>query len=57
MCAGASICASEEGRRIYLFGGNDGTKALNDVHFLDLEKLQWCAVPVHVSGGGSTCEW
>ncbi|GAX74227.1 hypothetical protein CEUSTIGMA_g1676.t1 [Chlamydomonas eustigma] len=45
---GASICASEDGRRLYLFGGNDGSKALNDVHYLDLEKLHWNAVPVHV---------
>jgi tRNA wybutosine-synthesizing protein 3 len=50
LCAqGASICASEDGRRMYLFGGNDGSKALNDVYYLDLEKLHWNSVQVHVS--------
>ena len=47
--AGASISATEDGRRLYVFGGNDGTKALNDVYFLDLEKLQWNLLTVHVS--------
>lgn len=45
---GTSACASEDGRRIYVFGGNDGTKVLNDVFFLDLERLQWTYVPVHI---------
>ena len=34
---------------MYLFGGNDGSKALNDVYFLDMEKLLWIAIQVHVS--------
>lgn len=49
---GASLCATEDGRRLYLFGGSDGAHALNDVYFLELEKLAWCALPVHVSAGG-----
>lgn len=49
--SGASICATEDGRRLYVFGGNDGTKVLNDVNFLELEKLQWSVLPVHVGWG------
>ncbi|MEW5307774.1 MAG: hypothetical protein WDW38_010526 [Sanguina aurantia] len=45
---GATINATEDGRRLFVFGGNDGTRNLNDVSFLDLEKLMWNAVPVHV---------
>jgi len=37
---------------LYLFGGNDGSKALNDVYFLDMEKLLWIAIQVHVSDHG-----
>mmetsp|Transcript_17491 Transcript_17491/g.44035 ORF Transcript_17491/g.44035 Transcript_17491/m.44035 type:complete len:628 (-) Transcript_17491:2367-4250(-) len=45
---GASLNATEDGRRLYLFGGSDGERALNDVYFLELEKLSWTALPVHV---------
>ena len=45
---GATISATEDGRRLYVFGGNDGGKALNDVHFLELEKLTWSMLTVHV---------
>jgi len=45
---GASISATEDGRRLYVFGGNDGSRALNDVYFLELEKLQWSPLPVHI---------
>lgn len=41
---GATLCATEDGRRMYVFGGYDGYKALNDVHCLDVEKLVWSAV-------------
>lgn len=47
--AGASLSAAEDGRRLYLFGGSDGSRALNDVFFLELEKLSWTFLPVHVS--------
>eukprot|EP00955_Chlamydomonas_euryale_P103536 365500-Chlamydomonas_euryale.AAC.6 len=40
--------ASQDGRRLYVFGGNDGTHQLNDVYFLELEKLQWSLLSVHV---------
>lgn len=49
--AGASLSITEDGRRLYLFGGHDGTKALNDVHFMEVEKLAWNPLPVHVSPG------
>jgi hypothetical protein len=48
--AGACVSATEDGRRLYLFGGNDGTRALNDVHLMEIEKLTWSPVPIHVSG-------
>ena len=40
---------------MYLFGGNDGSRALNDVYFLDLEKLHWNSVQVHVSHVQGVC--
>ncbi|KAL6758234.1 hypothetical protein V8C86DRAFT_2601400 [Haematococcus lacustris] len=45
---GSTLCATEDGRRLYIFGGNDGERALNDVLFLELEKLSWTLLPVHV---------
>lgn len=48
-CSGAALACTEDGRRLYVFGGNDGARALNDVYFLDMEKLAWNPVPVHVS--------
>ena len=42
--AGATLCASEDGRRLWLFGGNDGTASLNDLHCLDLEARTWTQV-------------
>ena len=32
-----------------MFGGNDGTRALNDVYFMEIERLSWGYLPVHVS--------
>lgn len=43
------MACTEDGRRLYVFGGSDGLRVLNDVHYLDLEKLTWSPVPVHVS--------
>ena len=42
--AGASLCASEDGRRLWLFGGNAGSGSLNDLHFMDLETHAWTQV-------------
>lgn len=39
--AGASLCATEDGRRLYLFGGHDGNGPLNDCHYLEVEQLLW----------------
>lgn len=50
---GASLCASEDGRRLWLFGGNAGGGSLNDLHFMDLETHTWTQVlhaaicPIH----------
>ncbi|KAF8058062.1 GPA3 [Scenedesmus sp. PABB004] len=56
---GASLCATDDGRRLYLVGGHDGRRHLppganprrrvwgspqNDVHYLDVERLVWSAV-------------
>lgn len=41
--AGASLCATEDGRRLYLFGGHDGSGPLNDCYYLEVEQLLWSA--------------
>ena len=38
---GASLIVSDNGRRMYLFGGHDGTATLNDVHVLEVERFSW----------------
>lgn len=48
-CTGATLSVTEDGRRLYMFGGNDGTRALNDVYFMEIERLSWGYLPVHVS--------
>lgn len=45
---GAAAACTDDGRRLYVFGGHDGFRALNDVHYLDLEKLTWSPVAVHM---------
>ncbi|GLC41598.1 hypothetical protein PLESTF_000274300 [Pleodorina starrii] len=45
---GAAATCTDDGRRLYVFGGNDGSRCLNDVHYLDLEKLTWSPVAVHM---------
>eukprot|EP00891_Asterochloris_glomerata_P004088 jgi/Astpho2/4088/Aster-x1197 len=47
---GASLSASEDGRRLWLFGGNDGERSLADVFSLDVEACTW--TQVNVSGSG-----
>lgn len=42
------MCATEEGRRLYIFGGHDGSKLLNDVYYLEVERLMWS--PVSAAG-------
>ncbi|KAI8462642.1 MAG: hypothetical protein J3K34DRAFT_499216 [Monoraphidium minutum] len=41
---GATLCATDDGRRLYLFGGHDGEQLLADVHYLDVERMAWSAV-------------
>ncbi|GBF88822.1 hypothetical protein Rsub_01723 [Raphidocelis subcapitata] len=41
---GATLCATDDGRRLYLFGGHDGAGPLSDLHYLDAERLAWSAV-------------
>jgi hypothetical protein len=41
---GASLCATEDGRRLYLFGGHDGNGPLNDCYYLEVEQLLWSAL-------------
>ncbi|KAG2424386.1 hypothetical protein HXX76_014595 [Chlamydomonas incerta] len=45
---GAAATCTDDGRRLYVFGGSDGGRCLNDVHYLDLEKLTWSPVAVHM---------
>lgn len=42
-CTGASLCATDDGRRLYLFGGHDGNGPLNDCYYLEVEQLLWSA--------------
>ena len=41
---GASLSASEDGRRLWLFGGNAGSGSLNDLYCLELETRTWSQV-------------
>ena len=41
---GASLSGSEDGRRVWLFGGNAGGASLNDLYCLDLETRTWSQV-------------
>eukprot|EP00879_Flechtneria_rotunda_P025407 GHRR01026999.1.p1 GENE.GHRR01026999.1~~GHRR01026999.1.p1 ORF type:complete len:354 (+),score=123.29 GHRR01026999.1:930-1991(+) len=45
---GTSMCATEDGRRLYLFGGHDGTNLLNDCYYLEIERLMWS--PINPTG-------
>lgn len=37
--SGASLCATDDGRRLYLFGGHDGNGPLNDCYYLEVTSL------------------
>jgi hypothetical protein len=41
---GASLCTTEDGRRLYLFGVHDGNGPLNDCYYLEVEQLLWSAL-------------
>ena len=38
---GASLCVSEDGRKLYLVGGFDGTKTLIDIYIFEKERGTW----------------
>ena len=41
---GASLSSSEDGRRLWLFGGNTGAGSANDLYCLELETRTWSQV-------------
>jgi hypothetical protein len=49
---GATMCPSEDGRRLYVFGGHDGSRLLNDVFYCEVERGVWSPV----NSGGSAPE-
>lgn len=42
---GASLSSSEDGQRLWLFGGNTGAGSVNDLYCLELETRTWSQVP------------
>ena len=42
------MCPSEDGRRLYVFGGHDGSRLLNDVFYCEVERGVWS--PVNTGG-------
>jgi hypothetical protein len=44
MYTGATLCATDDGRRLYLFGGHDGSQLLADVHYLEVERMAWSQI-------------
>jgi hypothetical protein len=38
---GASLCTADDGRRLWLFGGNDGRGSLGDLLCFEVEAGQW----------------
>eukprot|EP00210_Caulerpa_lentillifera_P002561 g2456.t1 len=42
--SGASISITEDGRKLYLFGGFDGSRSLNDLYTFDIEKQIWNSI-------------
>ncbi|KAK9837697.1 hypothetical protein WJX74_003317 [Apatococcus lobatus] len=43
---GASLVVSEDGRKLWIFGGNSGHGSLNDLYSFDIESCMWCQVSV-----------
>ena len=40
-----TIVASEDGRRLWMFGGNDGGKVLGDLQIFEVERQMWISNP------------
>mmetsp|Transcript_19854 Transcript_19854/g.64594 ORF Transcript_19854/g.64594 Transcript_19854/m.64594 type:complete len:632 (+) Transcript_19854:58-1953(+) len=38
---GHALCASDEGHKLWVIGGFDGSSCLNDVHVLETDRLTW----------------
>ena len=38
---GSSLCVSEDGKKIYLMGGFDGSKPLSDIYIFETERKTW----------------
>lgn len=41
---GATLCSTEDGSKIFLFGGHDGEEYLRDVYMLDLNRTTWSSM-------------
>ena len=46
VCPSARAChtTTQLGRKLYMFGGYDGTKCFNDLDVLDLDTMTWIQV-------------
>jgi hypothetical protein len=40
------MVASENGRKMYIFGGSDGVRSMNDVYVLEVERFTWSVVGI-----------
>lgn len=43
----ATLVSAEDGRRLWVFGGFEGTRCLNDVYMLEMERLTWSYVNIN----------
>lgn len=43
---GSSMVASENGRKMYVFGGSDGVRTMSDVYVLEVERFTWSVVGI-----------
>ncbi|KAL3154619.1 hypothetical protein ABBQ32_014069 [Trebouxia sp. C0010 RCD-2024] len=54
---GASLSSSEDGRRLWLFGGNTGAGSVNDLYCLDLETRTWSQASVKAKAFQGQWSW
>ncbi len=43
---GVSLCCSDDGRQVWLFGGYNGTSASNEIYVLETENFSWTSIQV-----------
>mmetsp|Transcript_33290 Transcript_33290/g.78947 ORF Transcript_33290/g.78947 Transcript_33290/m.78947 type:complete len:632 (+) Transcript_33290:204-2099(+) len=43
----ATLVSAEDGRRLWVFGGHDGARCLNDVYVLEMERLTWSYININ----------